>query len=66
LLVQPIALGEVRDGRIHVRQESTEWWIRGKVLLRDYATGWIDSLDAMAWVEVNRRENQGWIRGWMD
>jgi len=66
LLVQPIALDEVGDGRVYVRQESAEWWNRGVVVLRDYATAWIDWMGAMAWIEIDRRRTQAWIRGWMD
>jgi protein ImuB len=66
LLGQPIALDEVCEPRIHVRQESAEWWTRGMAVRGDYATMWIDSIGAMAWIEIDRRRNQAWIRGWMD
>src|SRR5580658_492186 len=65
LLVRPILVGDDVDLHVRVRQASVEWWT-GEVGSRDFATAWIDSIPAMAWVEIDSRSRQAWIRGWVD
>jgi protein ImuB len=65
LLVRPILVGEGAVFRVRVRQTSTEWWT-GELGSRDFATVWVGSIPAMAWVEISSRSRQAWIRGWMD
>jgi protein ImuB len=65
LLVRAIPLGDRAGLRVRVRQASAEWWTGG-AWTRDFATAWIGSIPAMAWVEIDRRGGQAWIRGWMD
>jgi protein ImuB len=65
LLVRPIPFGNGVEPKVRVRQASVEWWT-GEVRTCDFATAWIDSIPAMAWVEIDARSRQAWIRGWMD
>ncbi len=65
LLVRPIPIGDDVELQVRVRQASVEWWT-GEVGSRDFATAWIDSIPAMAWVEIGSRSRQAWIRGWVD
>jgi protein ImuB len=62
----PIPITTVRGVCVPVRQESVEWWTRGMGSCCEYATVWIDSIPAMAWVKLDHQRYQAWIRGWMD
>jgi protein ImuB len=65
LLVRAIPIDDRAGLRVRVRQASAEWWT-GEAWTRDFAMAWIGSIPAMAWVEIDRRGGQTWIRGWMD
>jgi protein ImuB len=65
---RPIRLTDTNGSsfRIHTRHELVEWWTRGDGSRHDHATAWIDWAQAVAWIEIDRRRNQVWIRGWVD
>jgi protein ImuB len=52
-LAVPLPCSRTLDVQVVARLEAGEWWTRG-VIRRDYGTAWIESVPAMAWVEIDR------------
>jgi protein ImuB len=64
-LSQPVPCPSLVEVRVVARLEAGEWWERG-VLQRDYGTAWIESVPAVAWVELDHARKVVFIRGWVD
>ncbi|MGH7269670.1 MAG: hypothetical protein ACREJ3_04505, partial [Polyangiaceae bacterium] len=67
-LAKPIACPadlDARDVCVVVRLEAGRWWVTGHSQ-RDYGTAWVDSVSAVAWVELDRARSAASIRGWVD
>jgi protein ImuB len=64
-LSMPISCQNLVDVSVVARLEAGEWWDRG-LTQRDYGTAWIESLSAVAWVELDHVWSSVSIRGWVD
>ncbi|MDP9150373.1 MAG: DNA polymerase Y family protein [Myxococcota bacterium] len=64
-LSNPVPCPSVVEVRVVARLEAGEWWERGLVQ-GDYGTTWIESVPAVAWVELDHVRSAVFIRGWVD
>ena len=55
---------EVSPLRLLERIETIAWWREG--VSRSFFVSWTSEAQAMAWVEVDSKVGEPWLRGWMD
>jgi len=55
---------EVSPLHLLERIETIAWWKEG--VSRSFFSSWTSEAHAMAWVEVDSKVGEPWLRGWMD
>lgn len=66
-LPSPIACAPFEPLLFVRRMEAVEWWRLGESA-RDVVLGWVDTgrSSGVAWVELDHRRGERWVRGWVD